>query len=107
MSILIENVADKKNILFAKQTNATTNKLKIEAWREIAGYVNANGSSNRTVAEIREKWTDLASRTKKKVPKKAAHESDWWGKRRKGVDERRKCDHYNWGSSNWGHLGRN
>ncbi len=46
-----------KNILFAKQTNAITNKMNVEAWSEIAGYVNASGSGNRAVAEIRGKWT--------------------------------------------------
>jgi hypothetical protein len=53
-------------VLFAKQSNTTTNELKNKIWLSIARKVSACGPIVRTVSEIKHKWHDLQSRVKGK-----------------------------------------
>lgn len=64
---LVDNVSIQYTVISAKFSDVLTNKHKIEAWRKVKESVNAVGTSARTVEEIRRKWDDLKSRTKKKA----------------------------------------
>ena len=56
IAVLTEKVEENLSIIQSKLTNSVTNLKRNEAWQKIADAVNAVGISNRTAAEIREKW---------------------------------------------------
>ncbi|XP_068704299.1 uncharacterized protein [Montipora foliosa] len=49
----------------SKLTNNVTSKKKQEIWEEITRAVNAVGTANRKVSEVKDKWKNLHSTAKK------------------------------------------
>ena len=66
VEILINEVQKRKKILFSSLTNSITNQVKEKEWQEVASRVSSVGPVVRTAAQVRNKWSDFASRTKKK-----------------------------------------
>ena len=66
VEILLDEVHKRKGILFSKLTNTITNQIKIKSWQEITTKINAvsDSSAERTCAQMRKKWADLASHVK-------------------------------------------
>jgi len=69
LQTLLDEVEKRKNVLFSKLSNVTTNSAKKKAWDVICCRINAINPSDhrRTVEEIRKKWTSYMSLTKKKA----------------------------------------
>ena len=55
IGVIIENVKRHLETIQLKQTNNITNKKKQEIWEEITRAVNAVGTANRTVSEVKDK----------------------------------------------------
>ncbi len=93
VSAIVEEVGEKKDILFSSLNNLVTNKLKDDTWRGISAKVNAltpgGVTSSRTAAEVRKKWQDLKNRTKAKEceRKKKARTTAGGGKPPKDLTE--------------------
>lgn len=65
--VIISEVARHKALLFGSlKSNIITNDKKIRVWKDIAGKVSAVDTCPRSWQEVRKKWADMASRTKKK-----------------------------------------
>ena len=58
---LIEEFAARKDILQQKFKSSLTNKKKQEAWAEVTAAVNAVSPVERSVTEVKEKWSKLSS----------------------------------------------
>lgn len=58
----------KKNIdtINSKFTNTITNEKKKKVWENITSQINALGISNRSIKEIKTKWTNMHQTAKKK-----------------------------------------
>ena len=59
------NVKKHLETIQSKLTNNVTNKKKQEIWEEITRAVNAVGTANRTVSEVKDKWKNFHSTAKK------------------------------------------
>ena len=66
MDTLLNEVEKRKHILFSSLTNTITNQIKNKEWEIIASRVSAVGPVTRTASQVRGKWGDFASRSKKK-----------------------------------------
>ena len=62
--VLREKYAQHKDFLTSAFTNKVTNTGKLERWKEIADAVNALGYESRSVAEVKAKWKNMASKAK-------------------------------------------
>ena len=63
--VITENVKKHLETIQLKLRKNITNKTKQEIWEEIPQAVNAMGTANRTVSEVKDKWKNLHSTTKK------------------------------------------
>ncbi|CAM4558142.1 unnamed protein product [Leuciscus chuanchicus] len=67
-TVLLEEVESKKIQLFSKLKNCVTNADKKKSWAEITQKINAAGYGyERSPEEVRKKWTDFASVTKRRA----------------------------------------
>ncbi|XP_061192419.1 t-SNARE domain-containing protein 1-like [Saccostrea echinata] len=66
LDVLAESVLPRNKLLKAKFSNFVTTDKKQELWKEIEDEVNAVSYVNRSVEEIKKKWADIQSLTKKK-----------------------------------------
>lgn len=65
--VMIEEVAQQKNILIERTEPTTLNILsKKNAWEEVRKAVNAVSHTNRSLEEVRKKFSDFRSFVKKK-----------------------------------------
>lgn len=62
--VLREKYAERKTYLTSSLTNKVTNDGKNSKWKEIADAINALGHEMRTVAEVKSKWKNMASKAK-------------------------------------------
>ncbi|XP_045194611.2 myb/SANT-like DNA-binding domain-containing protein 4 [Mercenaria mercenaria] len=69
LNVLTEEVSCNKRILFEKFSDTVTNEKKGKCWREIVVKVNAVSCTERTMDEIRKKWSDWSSSVKVKASK--------------------------------------
>ncbi|KAL2099556.1 hypothetical protein ACEWY4_003950 [Coilia grayii] len=68
LSALVTEVFDRRSVLFSRFKTSVTNADKKTAWAEVTGRVNAVGQGyTRTVEEVRIKWRDFSSATKRKA----------------------------------------
>ncbi|XP_048118556.1 myb-related transcription factor, partner of profilin-like [Alosa alosa] len=68
LSVLVDLVDQHRQVLFSKFKNARSNAAKTQQWQHITDRVNAVGlSCRRTVEDIRSKWRDYSSVTKRKA----------------------------------------
>lgn len=67
ISVLIDKVEDNYKILSAKFSDVITSQEKNKVWNDIAEAVNAVSTVQRTTDELKKKWEDLKTRTKKKA----------------------------------------
>lgn len=65
--VLVEEFSKKKELLEGSFKDVGTNSKKKEAWVLVCNWVNAVGGHNRDVKQVKKKWADLKSITKKKV----------------------------------------
>ena len=65
IGVITENVKKHLETIQSKLTNNVTNKKKQEIWEEITRAVNAVGTANRSVSEVKDKWKNLHSTAKK------------------------------------------
>ena len=67
LHILLEEVEANKGLLFDRFKGAHTNKEKVKKWGEIAERITAVTGTTRSDVEVRKKWQDFVSLTKKKA----------------------------------------
>ena len=67
INILLEEVEANKGILFDRFKGAHTNKQKTKKWGEIAERMTALTGITRSDVDVRKKWQDFVSLTKKKA----------------------------------------
>ncbi|KAK0145844.1 t-SNARE domain-containing protein 1 [Merluccius polli] len=67
VEVLISEVEARNNILFGSLSSGISTKTKKLAWEKVAKSVNEVGAENRTVADIKKKWSDIKVDVKKKV----------------------------------------
>lgn len=72
LTVLVDEVNEHKKVLFEKFSDTLTNEKKEKYWRQIALKINAVSLVERSVDEIRKKWTDWCSITKAKASKISA-----------------------------------
>ena len=65
IGVITENVKKHLETIQSKLTNNITNKKKQEVCEEITRAVNAVGTANRTVTEVKDKWKNLRSTAKR------------------------------------------
>ncbi|KAK0146283.1 t-SNARE domain-containing protein 1 [Merluccius polli] len=66
VEVLISEVEARNNILFGSLSSGISTKTKKLAWEKVAKSVNEVGAENRTVADIKKKWSDIKVDVKKK-----------------------------------------
>lgn len=67
LQILVDEILDKKDILFGSFTNKVTKSLKVSTWDAITNKVNAcNTGVPRSTNSVKKRWQDLSYLTKKK-----------------------------------------
>ena len=59
IAIITQKFEENQAVLKSKFTNTNTNKMKQSVWEEMTIAVNAVGTAHRSVAEVKEKWTNL------------------------------------------------
>ena len=64
---LLNEVASRKDVLFARVSDGVTGLEKQKAWQEITGSVNVVCAEERTLREIKKKWFDLKMEAKKRL----------------------------------------
>ena len=67
--MITQKFEENQAMLESKFTNTTTNKLKQSVWEEMTSAVNTVGTAHRSVAEVKEKWTNLQRTAKHKLSK--------------------------------------
>ena len=71
LEILVEKMAEHKQVLFGKFSNSVTADSKVKIWEKITSQINAsNNNAVRTGEEVKKKWSDWASTTKMKNAKR-------------------------------------
>ena len=65
--ILLEEVKANKGLLFDRFKGTQTNKQKSKKWAEIAERMTVVTGTNRSDVEVRKKWQDFFSLTRKKA----------------------------------------
>ncbi|XP_047445722.1 nuclear apoptosis-inducing factor 1-like [Mugil cephalus] len=71
---LLLNVSLRKKILFSSVRCGVSSPVKRQAWQDITRAVNAVGTEQRTVGEVKKKWSDMKTEAKKRLA--AAGRSD-------------------------------
>ena len=66
---LLGQVEQRRAVIFCSVSGGLTGHQKDEAWARTTEAVNAASSVGRTAAEVKKKWTDLKSDSKKRVAK--------------------------------------
>ena len=66
VDILVEEVGKRKEVLFAKFSAVITNQRKKMEWQEIADRMNVVSKQVRDQKDVKKKWQDLSSSSKKK-----------------------------------------
>lgn len=66
IEVLVDEVSARRETLFGGHSSGITNKRKATEWHAVATAVSAAGTE-RSVAEIKKKWSDLKVEAKKKV----------------------------------------
>jgi len=66
VDILVEEVGKRKEVLFAKFSAVVTNQRKKMEWQEIADRMNVVSKQVRDQKDVKKKWQDLSSSSKKK-----------------------------------------
>ena len=69
IAMITQKFEENQAVLKSKFTNTTTNKLKQSVWEEMKIAVNAVGTAHRSVAEVKEKWTNLQRTAKHELSK--------------------------------------
>ncbi|KAK2547901.1 t-SNARE domain-containing protein 1 [Acropora cervicornis] len=72
IGVITENVQKHLETIQSKLTNNITNKKKQQVWEEITRAVNAVGTANRTVSEVKDKWKNLHKRVEENWRRAAA-----------------------------------
>jgi Myb/SANT-like DNA-binding domain len=71
VDVLVTEVERRKDVLFGKLSSSVTGEVKRKAWGEVTTSVNEVGSGEvRKEAEVKKKWSDVASQSKKKEAKR-------------------------------------
>ena len=67
--MITQKFEENQAVLKSTFTNTTTNKLKQSVWEEMTIAVNPLGTAHRSVAEVKEKWTNLQRTAKHELSK--------------------------------------
>lgn len=67
VSAIMEGIGKRMTTVNAKFTDSVTNAKKMKAWQEIAELVNTVSPVGRSVEEVKKKWEDMKTRTKKRA----------------------------------------
>ena len=67
IAMITQKFEENQAVLKSKFTNTTTNKQSV--WEEMTIVVNAVGTAHRSVAEVKEKWTNLQRTAKHELSK--------------------------------------
>lgn len=65
IDVLVSEVENRKTILFGSHSSGVTNKRKSVEWQQIVEAVNNVSGTERTMPEIKKKWSDLKVEAKK------------------------------------------
>ena len=72
LAILVDTVAEQKQLLFGKFTDYVTADSKMKIWDKIAAQINtSNDNAVQTGEEVKKKWTDWASSIEMKNAKRS------------------------------------
>ncbi|XP_034564486.1 nuclear apoptosis-inducing factor 1-like [Notolabrus celidotus] len=64
---LVGEVESRKNVLFGSHGTGVTNKKKCSEWQQVAAAVNTVSGTERTVPELKKKWSDLKVEAKRRI----------------------------------------
>ncbi|XP_078511213.1 t-SNARE domain-containing protein 1-like [Lissotriton helveticus] len=67
LQVLVEEVVKEHHKLFGKQSLTVAEPVKRNIWLEIQSKVNAVGMTPRDIHDLKKRWYDLRSLTKKKI----------------------------------------
>ncbi|KAJ8335833.1 hypothetical protein SKAU_G00391750 [Synaphobranchus kaupii] len=67
LTAMVEEIEDRQHVLFGGLNSGLTNKAKQVAWECVAAAVNEVGQQDRTVADLKKKWSDLKLQGKKRI----------------------------------------
>lgn len=67
VEVLVGEVEARKIILFGGHSSGITNKRKFSEWQHVVSAVNEVSATERSVADIKKKWSDLKVEAKKRV----------------------------------------
>ncbi|XP_039630071.1 nuclear apoptosis-inducing factor 1-like [Polypterus senegalus] len=70
MEVLLSEIEARKNVLFSNLGSGISNKRKVMEWHSVADAVKSAGAEDRTVSELKKKWSDIKVAVKRRV---AAH----------------------------------
>lgn len=70
IEVLLQGVTEHKEVLFSSVTTGHQAIKKKSAWNTITNTINAVSTERRTTAEVKKKWFDLKSDSKKKNSRK-------------------------------------
>lgn len=65
--MLVSEVENHKNVLFGSHSSGVTNKRKCCQWQQVVTAVNSVSGTERTMAEVKKKWSDLKVEAKKRL----------------------------------------
>ncbi|XP_041843329.1 nuclear apoptosis-inducing factor 1-like [Melanotaenia boesemani] len=67
VEVLVGEVEARKNILFGGLGSGISNKRKTEEWQHVVAAVNSVGVTERSVPDIKKKWSDLKVEAKRRM----------------------------------------
>ncbi|XP_049426784.1 t-SNARE domain-containing protein 1-like [Epinephelus fuscoguttatus] len=67
IEVLVGEVEARKIILFGGHSSGITNKRKTSEWQHVVTAVNGVSATERSVAEVKKKWSDLKMEAKTRV----------------------------------------
>ncbi|XP_039608474.1 nuclear apoptosis-inducing factor 1-like [Polypterus senegalus] len=70
MEVLLAEIEARKNVLFGNLGSGISNKTKVMEWHSVAAAVKSAGAEDRTVSQLKKKWSDIKVAVKRRV---AAH----------------------------------
>ncbi|XP_039623892.1 nuclear apoptosis-inducing factor 1-like [Polypterus senegalus] len=59
MEVLLAEIEARKNVLFGNLGSGISNKRKVMEWHSVADAVKSAGAEDRTVSELKKKWSDI------------------------------------------------
>ena len=69
VEVLLQEITQRKKIIFSSLSAGCTNTNKKEAWEAVTRAVDAVSGEGRTIEDVKKKWFDLKCETKRTIAK--------------------------------------